>query len=69
MEKVVKGTLLVAVIVFGLHMGASMDREDHAILTMSETEYKDIRDSLATTDGGTPSDGKIADEWYARRGE
>lgn len=69
MEKFVKATLLIALIVFGLHMGASMDREDHAILTMSETEYKEIRDSLAEIAGGAPSDGKIADEWYARRGE
>lgn len=69
MEKFIKTTLLVALIALGLHLGASMDREDHAILTMSQDEYRDIRDSLSTATGHDPSDGAIADEWYARKGE
>lgn len=69
MKRYIRGIITIAVIVSGLAIGASMDREEQAILTMTQEEYDEISDSIKSTTGHVPSDGKIADEWYHRRGD
>lgn len=69
MKRYIKGIFTIAVIISGLAIGAHMDREEQAILTMSQAEYDEISDSVKAVTGHTPSDGKIAAEWYQRRGD
>ncbi len=69
MKRYIKGILVIAVIISGLAVGANMDREEQAILTMSQTEYDEISDSVKAVTGHEPSEGAIAREWYNRRGE
>lgn len=69
MKRYSKSILCCMVIVAGLYYGGKMDREEHAILTMSQQEYDGIRDSLQNINGITPSDDMIAGEWYAKKGE
>lgn len=69
MEKILKIALFVGVLTAGLYFGGKMDREEYAIVNMSQSEYNGIRDSLQSINGNTPSDGMIADVWYQKKGE
>lgn len=69
MEKILKIALFVGVLTTGLYFGGKMDREEYAIVNMSQPEYDGIRDSLQSINGNTPSDGMIADVWYQKKGE
>lgn len=69
MEKILKITLFVGVLIAGLYFGGKMDREEYAIVNMSQSEYDGIRDSLKNVNGNIPSDGMIADVWYQKKGE
>lgn len=69
MEKILKIVLFVGVLTAGLYFGGKMDREEYAIVNMSQSEYNGIRDSLQSINGNTPSDGMIADVWYQKKGE
>ncbi len=69
MEKVLKIALFISALTAGLYFGGKMDREEYAIVNMSQSEYDGIRDSLRSINGSTPSDGMITDVWYQKKGE
>lgn len=68
-ENIVYYAIFAAIIFAAFHYGGSMDREEHAIATMSQSEYNEIKDSLQIVHNSTPSDGQIANEWYKKKGE
>lgn len=69
MDKFIRNSIIVLIILAALKYAGNMDREEHAILTMSQTEYDEIKDSLQTIHNSEPSDGQIANEWYNRKGK
>lgn len=68
MEKVIKFIFVVAIILATFKFAGDMDRTEHAIMLMSDTEYEEIKDSLSTIHNSEPSEKQIANEWYSRKG-
>lgn len=68
-DKIINFTIAAAIILGSFKLAGDIDREEHAIVTMSQEEYSEIKDSLASRHNSTPSDSQIADEWYKKKGE
>lgn len=67
MEKVIKFIFVAAIILATFKFAGDMDRTEHAIMLMSDTEYEEIKDSLSNIHNSEPSEKQIANEWYSRR--
>ncbi len=67
MSKYIRFAICAAVILCAFKVAGDADREEYAILTMSQTEYDEIKDSLSNIHNSEPSDGQIAKEWYSRK--
>lgn len=68
MEKLIKFIVCAAIILATLKFAGDMDRTEHAIMLMSDTEYEEIKDSLSNIHNSEPSEKQIANEWYSRKG-
>lgn len=69
MDKYIKYAIIAIVILGAFKYAGNMDREEHAIASMSPSEYDEIKDSLQVVHNSTPSDSQIAKEWYKKKGE
>lgn len=69
MSKYIKFSIVAAIFLAAFRYAGQVDREEYAILTMSQTEYDEIRDSLSNIHNSEPSEGQIAKEWYNRKGK
>ena len=67
MGKYIRFTICAAIILGAFKIAGDVDREEQAIVTMSQTEYDEIKDSLSNIHNSEPSDGQIAKEWYNRK--
>lgn len=68
MEKLIKFIVCAAIILAAFKFAGDMDRTEHAIMLMSDTEYEEIKDSLSNIHDSEPSEKQIANEWYNRKG-
>lgn len=68
MEKLIKFIVCAAIILATFKFAGDMDRTEHAIMLMSDTEYEEIKDSLSNIHNSEPSEKQIANEWYSRKG-
>lgn len=68
MEKVIKFIFVAAIILAAFKFAGDMDRTEHAIMLMSDTEYEEIKDSLFNIHNSEPSEKQIANEWDSRKG-
>lgn len=69
MDKYIKYAIIALVILGAFKYAGNMDREEHAIASMSHSEYNEIKDSLQVANNSTPSESQIAKEWYKKKGE
>lgn len=67
-EKLIKFIVCAAIILATFKFAGDMDRTEHAIMLMSDTEYEEIKDSLSNIHNSEPSEKQIANEWYSRKG-
>ena len=68
MEKFIKFIVFAAIILAAFKFAGDMDRTEHALTLMSETDYEEIKDSLSNINNSEPSENQIAKEWYSRKG-
>ena len=68
MEKIIKLIVCAAIILAAFKFAGDMDRTEHAIMLMSDTENEEIKDSLSNIHDAEPSEKQIANEWYSRKG-
>lgn len=56
MEKIIKLIVCAAIILATFKFAGDMDRTEHAIMLMSDTEYEEIKDSLSNIHNSEPSE-------------
>lgn len=69
MNKIIKYTVIAAVLLASFKVAGDIDFEERIIVSMSQSDYDEIKDSLQNIHGSSPSDYQIAKEWCKQKGK